>query len=283
MPFCLPEYVNTVNESQQMQTMANTPFLKSMKIQARVIGALLMREIITRYGRYNIGFMWLILEPMIFTLGVTLLWNVYHHGHIQGGISITAFAYTGYSTVMLWRNAAARCSKAIEPNTGLLHHRNVRVIDLFFSRVILEIAGGTVSTFIIGVGFTSTGLIDLPKDIVTMMMAWFLLILYTFCIGLVIGTLSERWDAFDRIYHPAMYFYLGISGAFFMVNWLPNSLKKLAVWVPTVSVTEMLRHGYFGDAVTTYEAPGYLCVVCLVLFLTGLLLAREAGYRVEPQ
>jgi capsular polysaccharide transport system permease protein len=80
-----------------------------------------------------------------------------------------------------------------------------------------------------------------------------------------------------------MYFYLGISGAFFMVDWLPNSLKKLAVWVPTVTVTEMLRHGYYGNSVRTYEAPGYLCVVCLVLLLTGLLLAREAGYRVEPQ
>jgi ABC-type polysaccharide/polyol phosphate export permease len=34
-----------------------------------VLGALLIRELLTRYGRHNIGFLWLFVEPMIFTLG----------------------------------------------------------------------------------------------------------------------------------------------------------------------------------------------------------------------
>jgi capsular polysaccharide transport system permease protein len=33
---------------------------RSLVIQARVVGALVMREIITRYGRHNIGFMWVL-------------------------------------------------------------------------------------------------------------------------------------------------------------------------------------------------------------------------------
>ena len=48
-------------------------------IQKRVISALLMREILTRYGRHNIGFLWLFAEPMIFTVGVTVLWNITNH------------------------------------------------------------------------------------------------------------------------------------------------------------------------------------------------------------
>jgi ABC-type polysaccharide/polyol phosphate export permease len=46
-----------------------------MRYEIRVIGALLMREILTRYGRHNIGFMWLFVEPMMFTLGVLALWT----------------------------------------------------------------------------------------------------------------------------------------------------------------------------------------------------------------
>ena len=43
-------------------------FLQSLHIQRRVISALLKREIITRYGRNNIGFMWLFVEPLVMTL-----------------------------------------------------------------------------------------------------------------------------------------------------------------------------------------------------------------------
>ena len=52
-----------------------TSFRGSLRIQQRVIWALLMREIITRYGRHNIGFMWMFVEPMLFTLGIAALWS----------------------------------------------------------------------------------------------------------------------------------------------------------------------------------------------------------------
>ena len=47
---------------------------QSFLIQVRVIAALMLREVLTRYGRHNVGFLWLILEPMLFTIGITTLW-----------------------------------------------------------------------------------------------------------------------------------------------------------------------------------------------------------------
>ena len=68
--------------------------LDSFRIQLRVIGALLMRDVLTRFGRHNIGFMWMFVEPMIFTLGVTIFWNVMNLQKGEG-ISISAFVLTG--------------------------------------------------------------------------------------------------------------------------------------------------------------------------------------------
>ena len=42
--------------------------LSAWSIHRRVIGAFLVLELLTRYGRNNIGFLWLFLEPMLFTL-----------------------------------------------------------------------------------------------------------------------------------------------------------------------------------------------------------------------
>ena len=130
--------------------------MRSWSIQRRVIGALLMREVLTRYGRHNIGFLWLFMEPMLFTLGITALWTLSgaHHG---SSLPIVAFALTGYSSVLLWRNMPSRCIAAIEPNLSLLYHRHIKIIDIYCSRLALEGAGATISFVVLGLLFISIG------------------------------------------------------------------------------------------------------------------------------
>ena len=135
---------------------------RSFQIQMRVIGALLMREVLTRYGRHNIGFLWLFVEPMLFTLGVTALWSVAKAAH-GTTIPIVAFAVTGYSTVLIWRNMPSRCVCAIEPNLALMYHRHVKIIDVFAARLILEAAGATISFISLCLFFTFINWMDPPQ------------------------------------------------------------------------------------------------------------------------
>src|SRR5574343_1277389 len=93
----------------------------SLEVQTKVIGALLLREVITRYGRHGLGVLWQFMEPMMFTLGVSALWYLADL-HVYSSLPIIAFAITGYSSVLLWRNATNRCSNAIEINLGLMYH-----------------------------------------------------------------------------------------------------------------------------------------------------------------
>jgi len=125
----------------------------SWTIQRRVIGALFIREILTRFGRHNIGFLWLFVEPMLFTVGVTLLWTAFKSTH-GSNLPITAFAVSGYSSVLLWRNMPGRCVKAIEPNLSLMYHRYVKVIDIYISRLMVEFGGATLSFIILTLFFS---------------------------------------------------------------------------------------------------------------------------------
>jgi capsular polysaccharide transport system permease protein len=259
-----------------------TPLPRCLAIQGRVIGALLMREVITRYGRHGLGFLWIFLEPMMFTLGVTTLWSLMRSTH-GSSLPIAEFIVLGYSTVLLWRNAANRCLLAVEPNLALLYHHNVRVIDIFLARLILEIAGGTLSLIVITLIFMSVGLMRPPVDILTMIMAWLLLIWLAVGLGFVVGSISERWDSFDRIWGTCTYLLFPLSGAIFMVEWLPVQAQKYILWLPSVHCTEMLRHGYWGDVVRTHEDPAYLALFSFFLFFIGLALTKETGRRVEPE
>ena len=96
----------------------------SWTINRRVIGALLLREMLTRYGRNNIGFLWLFVEPMLFTLVITIFWSATRTIH-GSNIPIVAFALTGYSSLLMWRNMPGRCAGALKstrPNFFFLNY-----------------------------------------------------------------------------------------------------------------------------------------------------------------
>src|SRR5438105_13859971 len=90
----------------------------SWAITRRVIGALVLRELLTRYGRNNIGFLWLFVEPMLFTLVITAFWAATRTIH-GSDIPIVAFALTGYSSLIMWRNMANRSIGALQSNKPL--------------------------------------------------------------------------------------------------------------------------------------------------------------------
>jgi len=253
--------------------LAELSLLESFRMQCRVIGALLMREVLTRFGRHNIGFMWFFVEPMIFTLGVTVLWNIMgaHKGH---DITITSFVLTGYSTILLWRNMPGRCVLALPPNYSLMFHRQVKPIDVYIARLILEGLGATTSFVVLCIVFHAMGLVPLPQDYLKMWAGWFLLAWYAVSLSLLIGALSEQSEVVEKIWHPLMYLLIPLSGSLFMVESLPPSFRDIVLFNPTVNCAEMFRAGYFGPGHEWYYSVGYVVVFNMVLMLLGLAQVR---------
>lgn len=255
---------------------------QSFAIQCNVIGALLLREVITRYGRHNIGAMWLFVEPMLFTLGVSALWSIAKI-HAFTNIPEIAFAITGYSSVLVWRNASARCLRAIEPNLSLMYHRNVKVLDIFVARILLELLGASASVCVLTVFFSLIGMMQWPVDLIPVLGGWLLLCWFATALGFTVGAISERSEAFERIWHVVTYLMFPLSGAGFMVQWLPSHFQKVVLWIPMVNGVEMIRKGYFGAIIKTYPDTEYLILVDLILTFVGLLMVRECGRRVQPE
>jgi ABC-2 type transport system permease protein/capsular polysaccharide transport system permease protein len=241
----------------------------SFKIQVRVIAALLMREILERWGRHNIGFLWMFAEPMIFTLGVMTLWHVTGLSH-STSISPVGFAITGYSSILLWRNMPGRLVGAIKANHTLMHHRNIKVMDIFCARLILEGMGATMSFIILTLIFIFLGLLKPPSDTLQVIFAWVLLAWIGCSLAITIGALSERSEIVHILWHPAAYLLIPLSGSAFTVNALPEKFQKIVLYIPMVNGVEMLREGFFGDSFHAHYSISYMAGWCLVLTFIGL-------------
>lgn len=256
-------------------------FGRSAAVQGRVIHALLMREILTRYGRHNIGFLWLFVEPMIFTTGVTTLWTLTKAIH-GSNLPIVAFALTGYSSVLLWRNMPSRCIHAIEPNLSLMFHRNVRVIDIFLARLILEAGGATISFIILSLFYIYIGWLDPPADILTVAAGWVMIAWFGAALAVFIGALSEKSEMVDKIWHPVSYLLFPLSGAAYMVDALPQGVQYYALLVPMVNGVELVREGFFGHLVRAHYDLAYLTICCLVLTFAALVQLQDVARHITP-
>ncbi len=255
--------------------------LRSALIQLRVIHALVLREVITRYGRHNIGFAWLFLEPMLFTCGIATLWTMTKLTH-GSSLPIVAFALTGYSTILLWRNCSNRCVKAIEPNLCLMFHRNVTALDVLLGRVFLEVIGASVSLTVLSLVFISLGWMAPPSDILVALQGWVMLAWFALSLSLLVGALSERSELLDRVWHIVTYLLFPLSGAGYLVEWLPVPAQKAMLWLPMVHGVEMLRSGYFGGLMHPHYDAGYFAVANLTLMLLGLSVTRRLSQHLQP-
>lgn len=255
---------------------------QSFAIQRRVIGALLMREVLTRYGRHNIGFFWLFVEPMLFTLGVTALWTALKAVH-GSDIPITAFALTGYSSVLLWRNMPNRCVGAIQPNLALMYHRNVRIIDIFLARLILEAMGATISFIVLALLFMAMNWIVYPEDLLKVIYGWFMLAWFGCVLAIMLSSYAEEYDLIEKLWHPSSYLLFPLSGAAFMVSALPETFRQIVLYLPMVHAVECIRDGFFGSRVQTFYDLEYMASVNIVITFVGLAQMMRISRRVIPE
>jgi ABC-2 type transport system permease protein/capsular polysaccharide transport system permease protein len=255
----------------------NSPW-QSLRIQQRVVGALLMREVLTRYGRHNIGVLWMFVEPMIFTVGVVTLWTLAGLGH-GSAIPIVAFGITGYSSVLLWRNMPGHSIGAVEPNRSLLYHSNVKVIDVYLARLLLEAVGATISFIVLSSVAIAFGWMQPPEDVLKVLGGWFMLAWFGASLTFLVAPLSEKSEVVHKLWGPMTYLLFPLSGAAFLVDALPKQFQDFLLLLPMVHGVELVRDGFFGSAFNARYDMVYMASFCAGLTVLGLAQVRDISRK----
>ncbi|WP_029699804.1 ABC transporter permease [Cupriavidus metallidurans] len=243
-----------------------------LQVQCRVIGALIMRELHTRYGRENIGYLWLIAEPMLLAGSVSLI----HIGdsHHRGGILPVPFALGGYCAFIIFRSIITRAEGALHANQPLLYHRMVTIFDMLVARAILEAASSVVALLLLLAGACALGVAEPPARPLLMLAALALMTWFSFGVSMLVCTATYLSKMAHRLIHPVVYLAMPMSGAFFLLKWIPEPYRTWLSWVPLTQIFELLRVGQFESFDSPYIDPFYIVAWCLALTLAGLACLR---------
>lgn len=253
--------------------------LRGARTQARVIAALMIRDAMSRYGHENLGFFWVMGEPLLLTCGVMALWSVTNQSH-SGEVGVVPFALTGYSMLTLWRHIVFKSVHAMRYNAALVYHVNVRFFDILCARAFLETLGILTAFLIAYVPLALLGYLPTIRDPLVLFGGWFLTAWFSFSFGLVLAGASELSEPLERFIQPAMYITLPLTGAFYMVDWLPPQARDIVLWSPLVHGSEMFRGGLFPPDLPTEWDPWYMLYWCVALTSVGLPLCRYAQRHV---
>lgn len=255
------------------------PLSQALSIQTRVIGAVLMRELHTRYGRENIGYLWLVLEPLMLGSIISLM----HSGQTahEGEINPVAITVVGYTIFIMFRGIVNRAEGTLHANLPLMYHKMVGVFDLAFARALLELAGTMMAFIILLSLIISIGYSTYPYRPLMLLAGIAYIFLFSFGISLIIvgGTHDNR--LLERMVHPFTYFMIPLSGAFYQVVWVPQPYRDWLLYNPFPQMFELVRYGQFETATLEYVNFTYMTAWTLVLNFLGLLAVRAVKRRIH--
>jgi capsular polysaccharide transport system permease protein len=256
--------------------------LYAVRARCRVIGALILREIHTRFGRENLGYIWLFVEPAMLGLGVAI-WRTMAGGDssMPGGMNKFAFFIIGYIVFYLFRTLVNRSPHGIEANFQLFYHSKVTIEAVMLARSVLDTAAVMICVAVFSI---LIGLFEghWPSD--PLQMAVGVLMMFGLAHGtglLALSATAIGSQLVDRLIHPFTYLILPFSGMFYMVWWVPGPFQDVLVWMPLVNVMEFTREGQFGLGVPYNYSVSYVLIWIFCLNFLGLCALKAAKPHFE--
>lgn len=242
-------------------------------MQFRVIFALMMREMTTRYGNNPGGYLWALLEPLGMVAIMSFVWGFLARRPALGD-SFAVFFATGFLIFHLYRTVSSTISGAISSNRALLSFPRVTLLDTIMARAILEAATSLlVMTLILSaliVAYAEPVLLDVQR----LAIASGLALVLGFGIGILNAVLFnyfEVWRTVFKIINRPLFI---ISGVFFLYEDLPRLAQNILWWNPLMHITALMRSGFYPTYEPTWVAPFYVIYFACVPLLLGIMLLR---------
>jgi capsular polysaccharide transport system permease protein len=255
-----------------------TSFLQSFIIHIEVVVALIHREILTRFGKSKLGYLWAVFRPMIL---VAIMYFVFFAAgrHLPEGVYPIGFLLTGFVPFQFFGETRERVANSIKGNRALLYFRQVTLFSVIVARTTLEfLTHLVVFVLLVGIAYLLGEKITIrgPLEII-----WGLVLLTLLGLefGLLVTVLNKVFPSIENLSAAISRILFMISGLWFYANELPDKFRDLLLLNPIFNVLEIIREGYFATYDAKYASLTYVHACVLIGGVIALSLKRVMYHR----
>jgi capsular polysaccharide transport system permease protein len=241
--------------------------------------ALILRELLTRFGNLRYGWIFVLLEPIVHIAFMAVLFGLILGRRMPGAdyVYFITLGILGFEIVM---KSIKSGLAAIPANAGLFVHRQVLPVTVILTRVMIEVGLLLISGCIVWGGFTLAGHPIVPHDPFRTLLILLLLTLLGLGWALALGILNSFYPVIDKIFffvNRPLYFF---SGIFFSVRAIPRQYGDLVLWNPVFVGNELMRAYVLGNYETGGLSLSYLFSWAFFSVLIGFSINRLYGSKV---
>jgi len=246
--------------------------------QGRVLNALILREIKTRFGKTTLGYFWALFEPMIFIGFFATLWSFMRTG--PGGMELLPFLITGFGTFLFFRGTFQFPMMAIRINKQLLTYPQVTPFSIVLARGTLEYVTMAVVFLMLLAISGALGYDMTIENPLRLLGAVTLAALLGLGFGFIASTLQVIFPSTAEIAGAfVMRPLFMLSGNFFTAGMMPEAAREWLLLNPVMHCLEMARSAYFREFESPYADPAYLAWWVVGTLFAGLLLQRALRHK----
>jgi capsular polysaccharide transport system permease protein len=230
----------------------------------------MVRDILNKHGQGELGYVGMVLEPLVWIASIDLAWHLKGHS-VKDGISLESFLISGLGAYFLfYAHVLVTVSSSVTNNTNLLYFRRVTPLVLIVASVLREFLTSMIVyvTVIGGLSLYQNNLqlADPLKLLVVLAGISLLAAIGGVLFGL--GQLVIPWLRLVQLVYIRIMFIF--SGGFFFANDLPPQIAYYASFNPLLDLIEFLRESFYAQYQShyaTWQYPLSFIAVGLVLIL----------------
>lgn len=245
--------------------------VKNIKAQLRVIGAIILRDMRTRFGRTHLGYL------------LAVLWQLSHAGIMLIGHAVVnkiapiggdpvIFVSTGIMPYIICLYPSRQITFSVDQNRPLLMFPAIRVSDIIFARATLEMLTSfvvvllfiAIVTIFFGIDITPVR----PAEAITGILAAMYFGLAMGLVNTLIFSIFRFWNIVQLVMFIGMY---TTCGALFLPGNLSEEYQYYIWFNPLMHLVEWLRSAYYEDQGSDILSKEYVLIFSTYLMFSGLL------------
>jgi capsular polysaccharide transport system permease protein len=254
-----------------------------LKAQWRIILALMLHDIKSRFGGSALGFLAMgVLWPLSHMTFAIVIYTVMGRAAPYGESTALWFA-TGVVPFLGFQYLSRYIVYGVMMNRSLLALPIVKVTDILFAGAIIEVLNAGLVVLIVCAAFWTSGIDFLPRDIVQASEA----LLSMMFLGLAWGVLNAIIAGVFRLWFFGFILIQILlwvtSGIVILPDALPEAVRTILSYLPTVQGVAWMRSAYYEGYGADIVDKTYLITFALITLFIGLLLERLVRGKITMQ
>lgn len=252
---------------------------RAFKSLVHSVRTIMLREMMARFGRHDLGYLWAIIEPLIH---VSILSFIFYFIRMRDtlGMNVVLFVATGIIPLFFYLKTFAVLTNALKQNRPLLNHSGVQPMDIFLARSILEF----FTQLLVLILFVVVIYVAVEQyrfgSVVSIMANLFGLWIMGIGAGLTVGSLVVYAESLPNIVSGFNRIIYITSGVFFTLDMMPPAVAEYAAYNPLLHFVDGVR-GNFNPLMGGTRVDivyGFSWAVGILAF--GLVADRALRHRV---